>query len=119
MTAHIRMRTYAIVFATLLVLTALTVMIAFVHLGRVNDVVALTIAVTKALLVLIYFMHLRHSPALVRLSLAAGVFWLLIMIVLTMSDFVTRDMLPVPGVRAPTTVERANPNVSSDQPGPG
>jgi cytochrome c oxidase subunit 4 len=93
MTAHISMRTYVLVFAALLFLTAVTVMVAFVHLGTANDVVALTIAVTKALLVLIFFMHLRDSPVLSRLVVCAGVFWLVTMIVLTMSDVLSRDWL--------------------------
>jgi cytochrome c oxidase subunit 4 len=121
------MRTYVIVFVTLLFMTALTVFISFVHLGRWNDVVALTIAVTKALLVLIYFMHLRHSPVLTRLSVAAGVFWLVTLITLTMSDVLTRGWLGVPTgyVEASTPVgslgaapEPASPDVRT-RPGQG
>jgi cytochrome c oxidase subunit IV len=96
-TGHTRMRTYALVFATLLFLTLTTVMAAFVHMGRLNDVIALTIAVTKALLVLLYFMHLRHSPALTCMTVAAGVFWLVTLIVLSMSDVLTRGWLATPG----------------------
>ena len=95
MTAHISLRTYVLVFAALLFLTAATVMAAFVHMGRANDIVALSIAVTKALLVLIFFMHLRDSPILSRLVVCAGVFWLVTMIALTMSDVLTRDWLAV------------------------
>jgi len=91
------MRAYLFVFATLLLLTGLTVTAAFIHLGAMNDVVAMTIAVTKALLVLVYFMHLRHSPGLTRLSVVVGVFWLVVLISLTMSDVATRGLLGVPG----------------------
>jgi cytochrome c oxidase subunit 4 len=84
------MRTYLLIFLALLALTVVTVMAAFVHLGRMNDVVALTIAVTKALLVLLYFMHLRHSAVLTRLAVAAGVFWLATMVAFTLSDVMTR-----------------------------
>jgi cytochrome c oxidase subunit 4 len=96
MTVHVSMRTYFIVFATLMFLTALTVFMAFVHLGRLNDVVALTIAVTKATVVLLYFMHLRHSPVLTRITVVAGVLWLLMLIGLTMSDVLTRGWNTVP-----------------------
>ena len=96
MTVHIGMRTYLTVFVLLLVLTGVTVMAAFVHMGRLNDIVALTIAVTKATLVLLYFMHLRHSSVLSRLTVIAGVAWLLILIVLTMSDVLTRDWITFP-----------------------
>jgi len=93
MSVHIGMRTYVTVFLLLLVLTGVTVMAAFVHMGRMNDVVALTIAVTKATLVLLYFMHLRHSTALARLTVIAGVAWLMILLVLTMSDVTTRGWI--------------------------
>ena len=96
MTVHIGLRTYVTVFVLLLVLTGVTVMAAFVHMGRLNDVVALTIAVTKATLVLLYFMHLRHSSVLSRLTVLAGVAWLLILMVLTMSDVLTRDWITFP-----------------------
>jgi cytochrome c oxidase subunit 4 len=81
---------YAIIFIALLTLTAATCAISFINLGRMNAVVALVIAFGKALLVALFFMHLRYSPQLMRIVLAAGLFWLGIMIALTMSDFLTR-----------------------------
>ena len=81
---------YFAVFVALLVLTGLTTTIAFVDLGRLNVVVALTIAVVKASLVLLYFMHLRYSARLTPLMVAIALFWLAVMIVLTMSDIVSR-----------------------------
>lgn len=93
MSAPSSIRVYVFVFIALLLLTALTVGAAFVHMGPFNNIVALTIAVTKAVLVLLYFMHLRHSPALTRLTVVGGVFWLMVLISLTMSDVVTRGLL--------------------------
>jgi cytochrome c oxidase subunit IV len=81
---------YFAVFVALLVLTALTTTIAFIDLGRLNVLVALTIAVVKASLVLLYFMHLRYSPRLTLVGVAIAFFWLGILIVLTMSDVVSR-----------------------------
>ncbi len=81
---------YFAVFAALLVLTGVTTAIAFVDLGRMNVFVALTIAVVKASLVLLYFMHLRYSSRLTPLMVGIAFFWLGIMIVLTMSDIVSR-----------------------------
>ena len=82
---------YLAVFAALLGLTALTTAIAFVELGRIGNIsVAVTIAVMKAVLVMLYFMHLRYSSHLTILFASAGVFWLGIMLVLTLSDYVSR-----------------------------
>jgi cytochrome c oxidase subunit 4 len=85
------------VFAALMVLTAATVFVARLDLGWANDVVALTIAVTKALLVLIFFMHLRYSTRATVLTALAGFFWLGILIVLTLNDYMTRGDVSILG----------------------
>lgn len=51
----------AAVFATLLVMTALTVAITWFNLGEWNLVIALGIATFKAALVALFFMHLRYD----------------------------------------------------------
>jgi cytochrome c oxidase subunit 4 len=85
---------YYTIFLTLMVLTAVTIFVAYVDLGPLNTVVALTIAVTKALLVVLYFMHVRYSSRLTWVFVAAGFFWLAIMVALILSDYETRDWLP-------------------------
>ena len=89
--------TYALVFAGLIVLTVATTAVAFVDLGPFSVVVALTIAVCKMLLVALFFMHIRHSSKLTKLVVLGGLLWLAILLILTMSDFVTRGALGVPG----------------------
>ncbi len=82
------------VFAALIVLTGLTVLVAFADFGRMNDVVAITIAVTKASLVVLYFMHVRWSGKLVWVFAAAGFLWLGILLSITFADVVSRDWIP-------------------------
>ena len=86
---------YLGVFALLMLLTAATLWAAFQHLGVWNTPVALAIAVTKALLVALVFMHLRHSPKLTAIVVVASVFWLAILILITVSDYLTRPWLPI------------------------
>src|SRR6266498_328352 len=88
---------YAGIFAALIALTLLTTGVAFIDLGRLNTIVALAIAVTKALLVALFFMHIRHSTRLMKIVVGGGVFWLALLIGLTMGDFITRGWLPYPG----------------------
>lgn len=88
---------YYRVFIALLGLTLLTVGVAFVDLGLVNTIIALAIAVAKALLVLLYFMHLRYSSGLTWIVLGAGMFWVILLLTITLSDYLTRDWLPVAG----------------------
>jgi cytochrome c oxidase subunit 4 len=86
-------RLYYAVFAALIAFTALTVWVATIDLGRMNVVVALTIACAKALLVVLFFMHARHSSRLTWVFIGAGVFWFLILIAFTMSDYASRPWL--------------------------
>jgi cytochrome c oxidase subunit 4 len=81
---------YMGVFLILCFLTGATVWAAGHDFGPFNTVVALTIAVVKATLVVLYFMHLRYSPRLTVLVLFAGFAWLAILILLTMSDYLSR-----------------------------
>ena len=83
-------RVYFTIYAILMVLTATTVSVAFIDLGRLNNVVALTVAVSKALLVILYFMHVRYGSRLTWLVLSAGFAWLGILIAFTLSDVLTR-----------------------------
>jgi len=91
MSEHIVPRkVYFVVFGALMVGTAITVLAAQVDFGAMNDVVAMTIAVTKMTLVLLYFMHVRYSSRLIWVIVVSGVFWLAIMFVFTLADYMTR-----------------------------
>jgi cytochrome c oxidase subunit 4 len=88
-------RVYFAVFAALLVLTATTTAVSFMDLGPWNTVVALVIAFLKATLVVLFFMHVKYSPRLTQIVIAGGLFWLAILLALTLSDFLSRGWLPV------------------------
>lgn len=94
MTEHITsIRTYILVFLALMILTAITVFVAFQHFGPWNDVVALTIAVIKASLVVLFFMHVYHSSRLSKVVVVSGLLWLVILIGLTLSDYLSRGLV--------------------------
>ena len=90
-------RTCFAVYFVLIALTAATVGAAFLDLLYFSTPIALGIACTKALLVMLFFMELRHSPRLLWIIVGNGVFWLLVMIALTMSDMISRGWLGFPG----------------------
>jgi cytochrome c oxidase subunit 4 len=89
-------RTYFLVFAALVVLTAVTTAVAFVDLGPLNTVVALAIAVCKACLVVLFFMHVKYAPGLTRVVVVTGFLWLALLIGISLSDVVTRPWTPIP-----------------------
>ena len=98
----VSLRLYVGIFAALILLTGLTVGVGFFDLGGgrlhvANALAAITIALTKAILVVLYFMHVRYSHRLTWIFVGAGVFWFVILIVLTLADYLSRGWFPTPG----------------------
>ena len=83
-------RTYIWTGATLLGLLALTIAIAYLNLGPFNTVASTAISVASTTLIILFFMHVRYSQPLLWVFVGAGFFWLGIMFVLALSDFMTR-----------------------------
>ncbi len=83
-------RIYYTIFAILMLCTGLTVWVAFLDLGVLNTIAALAIAVFKATLVVLFFMHVKYSTRLTWAVVAGSIFWLGILLVLTMGDYLTR-----------------------------
>jgi cytochrome c oxidase subunit 4 len=82
---------YVLIFVILLVLTATTVGAAFVNLGPLNPIIALGIATIKAMLVVLFFMHVKGaSEKMTKVVILAGLFWLLLLLGLTLADYGTR-----------------------------
>jgi cytochrome c oxidase subunit 4 len=91
MSGHISpVRTYVLIFVTLMVFTGITVAVAFTNLGAFNFPVAISIAIVKATLVILFFMHVKYSSQLTKLIIGAGLFFLLVLFSLTMTDYVSR-----------------------------
>ena len=83
-------RTYFINGMALLVFLALTIGAAYLDLGPLNTVVAMLISLTKAILIALFFMQLRYSKPLLWIFAGAGFFWLGIMLVLALGDYLSR-----------------------------
>jgi cytochrome c oxidase subunit 4 len=82
---------YFSVWATLLLGTFITYKVAFLDLGPFNAAVALTIATIKALLVALFFMHIKGAhEKLLKLVVVSTIFFLFILLALSMADYGTR-----------------------------
>jgi cytochrome c oxidase subunit IV len=85
---------YFAIFAALMVCTGLTVWAAEIDLNHIfsgmNIVVALAIATFKAALVVLFFMHGKYSSKRTQMVIVCSVFWLAVMLFMTMSDYLTR-----------------------------
>jgi len=91
-----QLKSYFGVFGALMVLTVITVAVAFVDLGNLNVVVALAVAVLKATLVVLFFMHVKYSPTITKLVVVSSIVWLGILFGVTMMDYLTRGWLMAP-----------------------
>ncbi len=90
-TGHISSaKLYVAIWAILMTLTFTTVMVAFIDLGPFNIVLALVIASIKGSLVALFFMHLRESSKMTMVVAIAALFWLFILLSLTMTDYLSR-----------------------------
>lgn len=77
-------------FASLLVVLAISAVAShFLH-GTLGTVVALFCAFVKLGLIFAFFMRLRESGSLVRLAAVTGFIWLGIAAVLLSADYLTR-----------------------------
>lgn len=91
MSGHVAPKSlYYTVFIALIIGTGLTVGAAELDLGALNNVVMLAIAGTKALLVVLFFMHVRWGTRLTWVVAGSGIFWLLILFGITMTDYLSR-----------------------------
>ena len=92
----VSVKVYAVVFCALLALTITTVAVSKLELGEFNFIAAMTIAVVKGTLVVMFFMDVRRAAALTKLFVGAGLFWLAILLVFLLSDYLSRGWLPRP-----------------------
>jgi cytochrome c oxidase subunit 4 len=91
MSGHVSPKSvYYTIFASLMVLTAITVGVAFINLGPFNFAVAISIAIVKATLVVLFFMHVKYSSRLTKLFIGTGFFFLFVLFTLTLTDYLSR-----------------------------
>ena len=98
MSGHVSPKSvYYSIFGALMVLTAITIGVAFINLGSFNFPVAIAIAITKATLVILFFMHAKYSSTLTKLFVATAFFFLFVLLGLTMTDYLSRGLRTYPG----------------------
>jgi cytochrome c oxidase subunit 4 len=90
-------RTYVMIWAALMVLTVVTAAVSTIDLGAFSGAVAMFIATCKALLVVLFFMHVRYvGQKQVWVAIIASLFLVGMLLVLSMSDYLTRNFIPFP-----------------------
>ena len=87
---------YVGIWAILMVLTGVTVFASYIEMGDFNIVVALLIATVKATLVVLFFMHLYYSSKLTKVTMIAAIFFLFLLLALSLTDYLTRSWMTNP-----------------------
>ena len=83
-------KTFLAIWIALLIFTGITVGVSFINLGVFSAVVALVIATIKAFLVVLFFMEVRFSSKMTKVVVISGLFWLGILLLLSMTDYASR-----------------------------
>ncbi len=80
------------VFATVLLVSAVSIgmSVGVPGLGKMALPLQMTFSTIQAVVVLYFFMHLKKADRVVLLSAAASLFWMGILFVLFLSDYLTR-----------------------------
>jgi cytochrome c oxidase subunit IV len=84
-------KVYLLILLMLLVLTGVTTGVAYLDMGIFNPIIALAIACFKAVIVILFFMHIRYSSRVMMLTVGAGFFTFLVLITMTLSDYISRN----------------------------
>jgi cytochrome c oxidase subunit IV len=105
---------YFTIFVLLMVLTLATWGVTFVHLGHFNLPVAMLIAITKATLVILFFMHVYWSPKIIKVTVGMSFFFLIIMLMMVMSDYLSRPQMGLPAF--PNATATGTESVGNDHP---
>lgn len=90
-------KSYFLAYLGLMGLLLLNVLLAFINMGWVNMFVALTIATFQAAILALVMMHGYFEKVLIRLIIGGALLWFLILVTLTMTDYITRNWVPVTG----------------------
>lgn len=86
-------KTPILTWLALLGLTLLTSLVGLLNLGSWTPVIALIVATCQACLIALFLMHALQGSKLVRVVAAGGILWFLILMVLTLTDYLTRGWL--------------------------
>ena len=86
-------RRYFFVYFTLVALTLLTCGLSWVPQAGFHTTIGLLIAGFKGFLIAVFFMHILANGRLPWMTLLAGLLWFLILLGLTLADYLTRGLL--------------------------
>lgn len=103
-------RVYLLTLTTLLILTAITVLVAQFDLGAANVFAAIAIATVKATIVALFFMHLLHDRPMNSIILCTALVMLGLLLSFSFMDSTTRINLIPQNAHAPAGADFNRPS---------
>jgi len=85
---------FVVAWAVLLLLAGISMLTAYIGLGIWGPVVQFGIAAIQVAIVALLFMRLKGPPSLKWIFAGTGIFWLMFLFGLTMTDYATRHGWP-------------------------
>ena len=89
-------KVFILVWMGSLTLLSITAGGACLHPGPFRTVLSLIVAVAMMLLQMLFYMRLWYRSGLMRLFAFSGFYWLLLMIGMSLTDYLTRVQVPAP-----------------------
>ncbi len=90
-------KSYFLAYCGLMALLLANVLLGYINMGWGNMFVAVAFAVLQAGILALVMMHGLYEKALVRLVMAGALLWFMILITLTLTDYITRNWVPISG----------------------
>ncbi|MCE9531777.1 MAG: oxidase [Planctomycetes bacterium] len=83
---------YLVIYLMIASLIFVAIGVSFMNLGSASVYANLIVAATQASLLAYFFMHLKGADKLTWLIAGAGLFWIFIMFLLLLTDYLTRHI---------------------------
>ena len=90
-------KSLVLAYAGMLVLLLANILIGFLNLGWFSMFIALVIAAIQAGILALFLMFGLFEKALVRVIIGGALLWFMILITLTLTDYITRNWVPIAG----------------------
>ena len=108
MSLESKVKEYLLIYFAIILLLGLNLGLSFVTIRNFNFPIELTIALAQDVLIWLFYMELKGDRTMSPIFGLAGVAWLIILVTLALSDFVTRGWLLFPA-KWPVTMHFSPP----------
>ncbi len=93
----VSVKTYWLAYFGLLALMALNVGLAFLPLGWAGMFLGVTIAALQVAIIVLILMKGLYEKPVIHVVMGGALLWFTILMTLTMTDYMTRNWLPISG----------------------